>query len=149
MDKDQTMTRKFIKTITAIVFIGLFTLPGINEAKTNTKGTFHLVYLVSAEKLEVGAKVFVEPLFFTNGERIVFAYNYCRQYFAKKYNIKKQYVSFPVEEKLDQKLIADSLKPIHHYCEGDNVSFNTTVQHPHVGVMVLCYSALRAIGIKM
>ena len=67
--RDNAMT-PITKTITAVLLIGLFVTSVACEAKTNAKGKFHLVYLVSAEKLEVGAKVFVEPLFVTDGNSI-------------------------------------------------------------------------------
>ena len=69
--RDNAMT-PLTKTITAVFLIGLFATSLACEAKTdtNTKGKFHLIYLVSAEKLEVGAKVFVEPLFATDGKSI-------------------------------------------------------------------------------
>lgn len=96
--------------------------PSSHAAEKESK--FHLVYLVSTDKLEVGNKVFVEPLFFTNGKRLVFAYNYCRQYFGKKYKLKDDFVYSPKEEKLASGQIADDLTPIHRYCEGQDVTFN-------------------------
>lgn len=92
-------------------------------ANTNTKdtsGKFHLIYLVSTDKLEPGAKAFVEPLFFTDGKRLVFAFNYCRHYYLKNHKagerLKRLY-HVSKEQQLNPNQIADDLTPIHQYCE--------------------------------
>lgn len=39
---------------------------------------FHLIYLVSAVDLKPGSKAFVDPIFFTDGEKIVGFHEYCK-----------------------------------------------------------------------
>lgn len=46
--------------------------------KDKEEGKFHLVYLVSTDKVEVGAKVYVEPLVLTDGRDIKPVYEYCQ-----------------------------------------------------------------------
>ncbi len=81
---------------------------------------FYLVYLVSTDKVEPGAKAFVEPLFFTDGKRLVFAYNYCRHYYIKKHGGSarlKRLFQVSKDQQLDDDQIADDLTRIHQYCD--------------------------------
>lgn len=81
------------------------------------EGKFHLVYLVSAEKVEVGATAYVEPLFFTDGNKIVFAYGYCRQYHKRSGKPATPFFG-DQDEILLPGQIGDDLTPIHQYCDG-------------------------------
>ena len=78
------------KTLTLIGFVTILATTATfliaAEPKEKSDGKFHLVYLVSTDKVEVGAKAYVEPLFFTDGKRLVFAYDYCRQQYLRDHN---------------------------------------------------------------
>ncbi len=70
------------KTLT---LIGLATLIAAAAAflhaatpKESGEGKFHLVYLVAAVDLKPGAKVTVDPVFFTDGSRVVNFHDFCR-----------------------------------------------------------------------
>lgn len=71
-----------MKTLRVVSFLviaaaWLTVAPSVQSAET-AEGKFHLVYLVSTDKVEVGAKAYVEPLFLTNGNSIEFVYRFCR-----------------------------------------------------------------------
>ncbi len=92
--------------------------------KDKGEGKFHLVYLVSTDKVEVGAKAYVEPLFFTDGKRLVFAYDYCRQYYQRLQ--KKPETAYPgilirKEDLIYPRQIASDLKVFHTYCDGKDL----------------------------
>ena len=112
--RDNAMT-PITKTITAVLLIGLFATSLASEANTNTKGKFHLVYLVSAEKLEVGAKVFVEPLFMTDGKNVQSMFGICidsRRKHKRNRNISN----------IDKKVIT-------RYCANKTFSFSAKNYH--------------------
>ncbi len=46
---------------------------------------FDLVFLVGVDEAELrpGIKVFVEPMFFTDGKELMFVYDYCRRDFER------------------------------------------------------------------
>lgn len=107
--------------LNVLLLLGLFACTTATDAGTNDP-KFHLVYLVSTDKVEPGAKAFVEPLFFTDGNRLLFAYHYCRQYYLTKYNIKHPLYGIPKAEMLSPEEIADDLSAIHEYCENKNAT---------------------------
>lgn len=97
------------------------------ELKEKTDGKFHLVYLVSTDKVEVGAKAYVEPLFFTDGKRLVFAYDYCRQYYQrqrKKPETAFPYVRIGKEDLIYPGQIASDLNTVHLYCNNKNLNID-------------------------
>lgn len=51
---------------------------------------FDLVFLVGVDgaELKPGVEVFVEPIFFTDGKKFIFVYDYCRQVMEKKFRTK-------------------------------------------------------------
>jgi hypothetical protein len=58
--------------------------PATPSAGTSTPdkaidGKYYLIWQVAAQKVEAGAEVAIEPLLLTNGDRFVFAYDFCRQ----------------------------------------------------------------------
>lgn len=96
-----------------------------SAAEKSTDGKYYLIWRVTAPKVEVGAEVEVEPAFFTNGEKIVFAWDYCRAHFPKQ----NYPVGDPEERKrtLDPKL-ADSTdrRDLEPYCRLENTVLDVT-----------------------
>lgn len=72
------------KTITLIGFVAVLatavTFLHAATPKDKAEGKFYLVYLVSAMDLKPGSKVFVDPVFFTDGKQIKSFHEYCRSY---------------------------------------------------------------------
>lgn len=104
----------------AVIVAGLF-LPFSTRA---AEGKFHLVYLVSVGKLETGADVLVEPQFFTDGKKLVFAYDYCRQYHERNGRPVNTFFKRRDIETLLPERIGDNLGPIHQYCDNQDVSID-------------------------
>lgn len=130
--RDDAMTSRFKKTITTVLLIGLFIISLACEAKTNTKGKFHLVYLVSAEKLEVGSKVYVEPIIFSNGKKIIPLYDYCRAIQggwiqARKEIQKKVYGQWKHYKKILTQYGSSEINTIKSFCQ--NNSFKIPAQN--------------------
>lgn len=87
---------------------------------------FHLVYLVSTNKAEISAPAFVEPLFFTDGRKLIFAYDYCRQYYNRTHNELKPTFRYKGSEVLAAELIGDDLRPIHRYCANQALTIDVS-----------------------
>ncbi len=87
---------------------------------------FHLVYLVAADagRYQAGREVVVEPLFFTNGEKFIFVYDYCRQVMEKKFQWRyERHHKGPHLLRLDE--IDDGDREItFSYCDNKSFSLN-------------------------
>jgi hypothetical protein len=96
-----------------------------DAADSTTDGKYYLIWRVTASKVEVGAEVEVEPAFFTNGKRVVFAWDYCRQYYVKKHQPQEIPSPFIYGRRnildpqylLNDKDIGEDLGAFHSYCE--------------------------------
>ncbi len=66
---------KLLARLLFIAVAAVYVAPAVPE---NAPRKFHLVYLVSAVDLVPGAKAFVDPIFFTDGEKIVGFHEYCK-----------------------------------------------------------------------
>lgn len=70
------------KTLTLIGFAAVMataaTFLFAATPKDPGEGKFHLVYLVAAVDLKPGSKVTVDPIFFTDGKRVVNFHDFCR-----------------------------------------------------------------------
>ncbi len=87
-------------------------------------GKFHLVYLVSTDKVEVGAKAYVEPLFFTDGKRLVFAYDYCRQQYLRNRNEPEAKYGYTKDSLLYKAQIGMGTTEINSYCANKRTVVN-------------------------
>jgi hypothetical protein len=101
---------------------------GASAPDKPTDGKYYLIWRVTAPKVEVGAEVEVEPAFFTNGEKIVFAWDYCRQYYLNTHKPKFIPISYKYEPDyvVNPQDIAENLESVHRYCEYQPVRLEGT-----------------------
>lgn len=85
------------------------------ELPSASEGKFHLVYRVIAPKIEIGAEVEVEPALITDGDQIVFAYDYCRHHYpAQNYRPGRR----AHEERVEPMQVArEDQIDLQHYCQ--------------------------------
>lgn len=108
---------------------GATTPAAATKAGNTTDGKYYLIWRVTAPKVEVGAEVEVEPAFFTNGEKIVFAWDYCRQRYvreSKPKHIPVPYIRGPQkildpDYVLEPNEVGEDLSAVHDYCDYKNV----------------------------
>ncbi len=69
------------KLATCFACAGILCLSGMTDGLAAPEKKLHLMYLVTAKAgdLKPGSVVAVEPAFFTDGEKIVFAYDFCER----------------------------------------------------------------------
>ena len=86
------------------------------DPNEKTDGKFHLIYRVIAPKVEVGSEVQIEPALITDGNRIYFAWDYCRWHYPERnYNPKARYKV--KEDRLDWKLVSSyDQADLRRYC---------------------------------
>ncbi len=108
------------KTLTLVGVVAILATAGTllfaADPKEKTEGKFHLLYRVIAPKVEVGAEVEIEPALITDGNRIYFAWDFCRWHYPERnydpkarYNVK--------EDRLDRKLVsAADQADLQRYC---------------------------------
>ncbi len=94
--------------------------------KEKTDGKFHLIYRVIAPKVEVGAEVEIEPALITDGNRIYFAWDFCRWHYPERnYNPKAR--SNVKEDHLDRKLLSPADQgELQHYCRREEFTIRAS-----------------------
>lgn len=106
-------------SLVPFVFAGALLLGSLPARAAKEEGKFHLIYRVIVPSVETGAEARIEPALLTNGDRIVFAWDYCRwEYPKKNYNYKAAFNEN--EDRLDRNYItvADQAD-LEHYCQGE------------------------------
>lgn len=105
--------------------LGLCAVPSMAAEPAMAK-KFDLVFLVGVDgaELKPGVEVFVEPIFFTDGKKFIFVYDYCRQIMEKKFRTK-----FPPEYKGPYLLRLAEIDEgdrqfTSSYCDNKSVSLN-------------------------
>jgi hypothetical protein len=73
-----SMKRSLIFSVFILVAAGALSTAAPASAVAPTGGKFHLVYLVAAVDLKSGAKVTVDPIFFTDGSEVKNFHDLCR-----------------------------------------------------------------------
>lgn len=119
------------KTITLVGLVAVLAtavtfLHAASTPKDPGEGKFHLIYRVIAPKVEVGAEVEIEPALITDGNRIFFAWDYCRWHYPERnYNYKARYNV--KEDRLDRKLVssADQID-LQHYCRREKYTIRAS-----------------------
>lgn len=102
--------------IFAIALGVTFTSQAAETGKTE-EGKYYLIYEVTVEKLVVGAAVTVEPFLLTDGERFVFAYDYCRQQYLRDHKPARAPYRYAPADTLDsQKVVTEDLAILKDYC---------------------------------
>jgi len=111
------------KTAQLVLSLSVGTMPTIGSAAQPEK--YHLLYLVAAkaQELQAGTEVAVEPLFFTDGNRFVFLYDYCRQLMEKKFNWKYERM-YKGRYSVRPDQIADDIKVVDAYCDNKSTSLD-------------------------
>lgn len=116
------------KTITLVGFVAVLamavTFLHAATPKDPGEGKFHLVYLVSVVDLKPGSKVFVDPVFFTDGKQIKSFHDYCRSYLKAPEKRKGVWKMTPAPHQ-----IAGDLTPMHAYCENKPVTVHAEKFH--------------------
>jgi hypothetical protein len=90
------------------------------NAQDQDRAGFRLIYLISVEtdKLKVGGMATVEPMFLTNGSKLIFLYDYCR-FFADR---KEGEASEFIDHKIEDREIADDLSIVTGYCRNKSMT---------------------------
>jgi hypothetical protein len=106
-NRDRMMRReRFLPLLLLGFALGHTSAAQSAEPVPTEDGKFHLIYLVSTDKVEVGAKAYVEPLFLTDGTDIKPVYEYCQAL--------QSGISSP-----DQRLIADQERALERFCRNE------------------------------
>lgn len=109
-----TLTRN--PKLRTVIWCGLTLLLSPMGANAASASKLRLMYLVmaNADDLKPGSTVAVGPAFFTDGKRVVFAYDYCDARWAKPG--RTALTIFEKANLLSQGQVADDLTPINAWC---------------------------------
>ncbi|MGH8604459.1 MAG: hypothetical protein ACREXR_17265, partial [Gammaproteobacteria bacterium] len=95
--------------------LALALLLGAATTSGAEQGKFHLVYRVIAPKVEQGAQVEVEPALITDGDWLVFAYDYCRHHYPQQnYSAGRDKHEQRIEKK---EITSEDQITLERYCE--------------------------------
>jgi hypothetical protein len=113
-NRDWMMRRE---TLLPLLLLGLALgqAPTVQSAEpaSASDGKFHLIYLVSAVDLKPGSKVYVDPIFFTDGKEVKNFHDHCK----------------PERRTLQPTQIVGDLKFIENYCAKKTFSFDPKDYH--------------------